>query len=300
MTALTEADIAAARRSNIMARAARVLEIAAHSAITPQGRAKIENIELNACGYAEPGYDGDVIALADWNHETMWSEDEKRHVVVDSTIDRVQKLFERMGIEIEWSDQWMTCDGCNKLLRHCADSYGWLPAYTVDDDNETLCIECTDAEEHFARLENKPNKMHTMRYHFDPKDYGYQRLEQDYERGMHPGQDADPRNIAKLLRQQGIQRFLFQNDDTRQFDFTFSVWVHADEWSKLDQSKLTREAINGPSISGRMQAGLQAATAALGKLEGDGVRVAEVREDGTAEARLVSREDFIAGKAFDK
>jgi hypothetical protein len=75
-----------------------------------------------------------------------------------------------------------------------------------------------------------------------------------------------------------------------QFDATFSVWIHEDESDKV--TELTPAETDGPSVSEAMKRGLQAAAKQADALQGDGVRYSTIHEDGTAETRLIPRDEF--------
>jgi len=60
-------------------------------------------------------------------------------------------------------------------------------------------------------------------------EYGYSAYNSGYESGFHPGQNADPKKIAKELREKGITDFIFVMDDVNQFDCEFSVWIKQPE-----------------------------------------------------------------------
>jgi hypothetical protein len=110
--------------------------------------------------------------------------------------------------------------------------------------------------------------------------------------------DADPKKIAKKLKEMGVERFIFVIDEVSQFYIDFAVWVHEDE-VKLARKLTDREA-DGPSVAGRMEANLKAATQKLGELEGTDtnakskIKYAKVSPDGY-EARLVTQEEFVKG-----
>lgn len=107
----------------------------------------LQEIELHYCGYAEPGCtdpECGLIATGNWNEITSWF-DGKR-TVVSNICKRLGDIFERMGIEIEWSDEWAVCSDCQKLVRTQPDSYQWKPFYTLDD-SELICLECQPNEE---------------------------------------------------------------------------------------------------------------------------------------------------------
>lgn len=86
-----------------------------------------------AADYAEPGYEQPKhgIFFANWNH------------FPDKTTD----LLEKAGYAIEWSDEWSTCDDCNRAFRTSHNSHAWTPAYKWVDECSLLCLECAKAAE---------------------------------------------------------------------------------------------------------------------------------------------------------
>ena len=136
----------------VYSRAIRILEAAKNDA---QSRAKnstdrqvrnvLEDIQLHN-GYAEPGYSDPecgIVATGNWNEITKWVNNE-RHVISDVPA-RIGRLFEKLGIEIEWSDEWANCTNCGKVVRTEPDSYSWKPAYTLGE-GELWCHECEPEE----------------------------------------------------------------------------------------------------------------------------------------------------------
>lgn len=93
--------------------------------------AEIDNLQW-ADGYAEPGHTAPVrgVLFADWN-------------VFPPEIDRI---LERAGYEVEWADEWTTCDGCQKALRIAPDSFVWTPAYVTQDNGAIFCHTCAEDE----------------------------------------------------------------------------------------------------------------------------------------------------------
>jgi hypothetical protein len=166
----------------------------------------IENLGW-APGYAEPGYSDPKKAILFFN----WNEVGRR------TAD----LLEQYGFEVEWEDEWTTCGGCGKALRTSPDSYSWQPSY-FEFNGELTCIECTDIPAYLETLENNPKR--AVNDHIDPADYGYVKLEGDFESGWHPGQNDDPKEIFKRLRAAGHKRLLFNIDHVSQFYITFEVY----------------------------------------------------------------------------
>jgi len=233
------------RQHNIARRAERILEIAASMAsnISTNVENRIEEIQLHYERYAEPGYDaGDsgLVATGNWNKIDSYDWQTKQTTHVSDLPRRIADLFEKMGIECEWSDEWISCSDCGKLVRHKADSYHWTPSYFYSEQGcGYTCIDCLqeDPENYLEELEDNENIANTMD-EIDHSNYGYIRINEDlYASGWYPGQHDDPADIAKELRGKGISRFLFNIDSVEQFDSHWSVFVHKDEEHLLNVSE---------------------------------------------------------------
>lgn len=165
-----------------------------------------------ASGVAEPGYEDKPVILANWNY------------VPGKMFD----ALENHGFACEWSDEWMTCPGCDKIVRTSPDSYGWNPSY-VEIDSEYVCLDCAESEidDYYESLENVPTKCVTepVARRYPLEDSGYIQIESGYESGFHPHQTADPKSIlARLLESDPLGRFIFVLTDTGQFDIEFAVY----------------------------------------------------------------------------
>jgi hypothetical protein len=193
----------------------------------------VENI-----GWANEWADGREapkgIAYANWN-DIGGYRDNRFSERARTLMKRLERLFEQLGVEIEWSDQVSTCDDCGNLIQTEPDSWGWQPEFVVGDGSIT-CAKCleSDGAEYLAGLEGSTEAAIVT---VDPSEYGYVKVVDELERGWHEGQDADPRVIAKALHARGVSRFIFQVDDVGQFDASFSVWVHEDEAGKVTELK---------------------------------------------------------------
>ena len=247
----------------------RLIEAAKRLAPSAPGKNRIDEIEVHCEGYAEPGYGNaqgdDVIATANWNGiDEKWT---------DNTIERLSGALERLGVEIEWSDEWCACSECSKLVRTSGDSYSWTPSYWLGD-GELLCLECVESDPgaYLESLEGNTRAGETLG--IDLEANGYVELEGGFEHGLHDGQDANPKSIGKALEAAGVEKYLFRCDDQGQFDTRFSVWIHASELGDddyPDEPKRTldeiRQAIagktDGPSPSEAAKRFLQGASKAL-------------------------------------
>lgn len=173
-------------------------------------QSEIDNIGW-AEGYAEPGYDApkNGVVLADWN-------------VFPRGLD---SILERAGYAIEWSDEWTTCESCNRLVRTSPNSYSWTRSYYLANECEIICRNCAmkDAEEYISSyLLNDAD--HADTFGLDLSAHGFTRANEDsYENGFHPGQNDRPHDIAANLPA-GVE-YVFQIDGEGQFDIQFSVWT---------------------------------------------------------------------------
>jgi hypothetical protein len=179
------------------------------SSETPEQRAQyIEDLTFSH-EYAEGGYTQPEkgILFANWNY---FARD-------------LDRILERYGYEVEWSDEWTTCSECNRALRTTADCYFWQPSYG-EMEGDILCIDCLtkDAESYLESLEDNPRTALNIRQ-IDPAAYGYMKLEGEFESGFHPGQTDDPKKIYARLCDTH-PRLLFRIDEVSQFYTVFSVW----------------------------------------------------------------------------
>jgi hypothetical protein len=267
---------------------------------------RMEDIQW-APEYAEPGYSTDkwCILFGNWNKLDRWNPETKTHdlILPDSEIwTRTIRLLEKKA-ELEWGDEWSTCSECSRAVRTQADSYCWQPSYWMGD-GELLCLECAakNPEDVLLSFEDAPNKGLSPSLGIDPAAHGYWLAQDEFENGWYGGQDADPKAIAKTLHAKGIDRFLFRIDSVGQFDLRFSLFLHESEKSKWEatlEGQLSHDEYRAKEDpKDVLDRGLRAA-ATTPAPPGEGVIVTKIKDDGTAETKRVSPEDFIAGKALD-
>lgn len=224
---------------NVAKRAKRILEIAQDMASKMEGwqvSNRISEMHLHFQGYAESGYDAGssgIVATSNWNDITQYVDG--KHKLISNLPSRIANLFEKMGIELEWDDEWRNCCQCNKLVRTQGDSYFWKPCYILTEDGE-LCHECVleDPKSHLEFLEGNCDTCNTID-EIDPEDHGYFKFNEDsYETGWHPGQTDHPEQIAKSLEEAGVTRYLFNLDENSQFYSKWSCYIHESERETLD------------------------------------------------------------------
>lgn len=197
--------------------------------------------------YSEPGYslgEDEFIVLSNWNDKTEYIDGQR--VVIDNTMSRVGDLLERCGGQLEWEDEWRVCNNCMGIFRTSPDNHGWSPSYHMyKDDYEEVCSECILEEacyfEEYLK-EHEGNDRSCITFYADDKleEFGYRRVNIDYESGFHHGQNDDPNKIGQSLWLEGLERYIFVLDGKNQFEIDFSVWVHEDE---LKERNITVEDV---------------------------------------------------------
>jgi len=293
-------------KNQVTKRVFAILEAARKKAKGWQAESRIDEITVHTEGYAEPGYsdpDSGVICTGNWNTVTEWDREKNESKVIDDTPGRIAKLFEKLGVELEWSDEWVACEQCGKLVRCQADSYSWTRQYW-DSDDGPVCVECVqeNPEDYLQSFEGNTGSAITIDG-IDPTEHGYKLLESGFENGLYGGQADDPKKIGKALEEQGVERFIFRIDSVGQFDMDFSVYVHEDDMEKLNKEVFDESEKVGPDPARQMESYLRDASQKMGTLPaGPGVRVSQPDPDDPtrAKVKLVSPEDFIAGKALDR
>ena len=241
------------KQENNRKRARRILDIAKDMANKTGNNSvinRIEEIELHYNGYAEPRYDDNgagVVALGNWNTIHSYNRTDHHMDLISDLPMRVGKLFEKMGIECEWNDEWICCDDCGKLVRTEGDSYSWKKSFHTDSDGNNMCVECIvdNAVIYLYDLEDRFDIANTIDS-IDPAEHEYVKVnEQSFAQGWYPGQNDLPGKIAKELRAKGIHRYLFNIDSVGQFDMHFSVYVHMDEKHLLnDKDNVENDSSN--------------------------------------------------------
>lgn len=286
-------------------RVQKLIDRAVKRAKTSRGRDQVESVSIYTNGYAEPGYadpDSGVICLGNWNGISQYNPQTNDHDTLDDAPCWLGEQLESIGVSLEWSDEWEVCSACGKLVRSQPSSYSWTQQYwTADDGIE--CVECTqkDPTAYFEHLEGNANSCITID-DIEPTEHGYQLLTDNLENGLYGGQDADPKKIAAALQKQGVKRFIFKLDSVGQFDIQFSVYVHESEWDQLNQQQFDKEDKSGPDPAKQMQAYLHDASLQMAALQQNcGVIVSKPDPDDPtrAKVRMVSRQDFIDGKALE-
>jgi len=238
-----------------------------------EGGGGLWKIELNWFpAYANADTSGDKGVLsANWNYVSR----------------ETQNLLERAGYSLDWCDAVCSCGGCNKAIQTQPSHYGWKPEY-VETDGDILCEECVkdDPSSILDEYRGNPAKALTLDG-IDLTDHGYARVETTFENGFHPGQDDDPKAIARALEDRGIEDYIFTVDTVGQFDMRFSVWVSREE------------AHLAVGVEGKCDippnVALDRALKSIPAPTGQGIQYSKVHADGTVTTRTLTNDEFIAG-----
>ena len=260
-----------------------------------------EEYIVTAESYAEPGYDLDdetmPVLLANWNKKQRWNQDTNSWDIQSNVMPLLCDLAEKMGCSIEWCDEWVVCD-CNKAFRISGDSYSWT-MYGIIDDDGYACGDCIhdDPADYLESLEGNPHRAITISG-IDPEDYGYARInEQYFERGFHAGQSSDPQAIFDTLTNAGCgDTLVFQINSTGQFDVRFSAYVKEDNLDAAKEALDAGRTDSEVSPAVMLERGLKEASKGMAKLDSaDGIKHATIHDDGTADVRVVSAQEFVEG-----
>lgn len=149
---------------------------------------------------------------------------------------------------------------------------------------------------HLRCLEGRTDTCLTL--DIDLKAIDYVLLEDRFEYGLYGGQSADPVLIANAVTEQGVERFLFKLDATRQFDTEFSLWVHKSELAKLDVDQFAAAKTDGVDPAANLRDALADASRKMDAVGGQ-IKVATCDlTTGKATVRTVTPQEFVDGKAL--
>lgn len=275
-----------------------IIEAGIKSAKTEEAKWRIEDIQIYEF-YSEPGYNSDKpIAFGNWNDISRWNEDEGKFEKIDDTPSRVADLLEKNGYELEWNDEWISCDECGGAVRTSGDCWDWTPYYYQNDDG-TFCVNCIKKDPSYY-LEEIEGTCKCDTLDIDLEENGYQKIDIDFENGLYGGQCADTQKIAISLEKLDISKYIFQIDSKGQFDISFSVWVSNDEVEEFGGIESLTESLENENTDGvdpaeMMKEGLKKAHFQSSQ---GGVVVSNIDlSDGSVETKVLTPQKFVEGKS---
>lgn len=264
------------------------------SIATPQGKSRLDDINFCIVGYAEPGYSSDkkVIALGNWNSITKWDEEKHTSVEVDDTPSLVGDLLDKIGVNIEWSDEWICCNGCGKVVRIKSDSSSWRQSYAYIHEAD-FCLECVTKTKqsrlaYVETLEGQHNRCMTI--DIDLEKLGYKPLGIDFANGWY-GQSDDPKNIADSLRKMNITRFVFVLDSQNPFEVGFSLFVHKSEVKLFKEEEFAPSP--GTDVAKQFQKAVKQLPPVTNAPAGSVVVNRVNLDDGSVETKTLTAQQFI-------
>jgi len=172
----------------------------------------IEKIEKqDGCNSYVGTFEGeDFLILSSWDDLNMI--EKIIHCNIDSLIE--------YGFYEEYNET--TC--CGKIVRTSPDSYSWSPEFYILEC-ELVCKDCLSFEKLITDIENNPSKCNQLFKNEKFVEYGYFKLnDEDYENGLHQGQNDDPKKIFDELENE-YNSIVFSINEVSQFYIKFDVWV---------------------------------------------------------------------------
>lgn len=182
-------------------------------------------------GIVEPGY-GDnetVWALGNWNPKRWVRDGDAPLNGEESLPERLGEALERIGAEVHWSDEWLSCGECGRIFRSEPDSYTWKFQGVITEHGGVYCFDhaTEDLETLIEQYVNQPTRAITL--DVDLSEIGFEQFNGRFESGWHPGQNDKPEEIDKRAAREGWLERVFLIDDVGQFDIRFSLWVRNNE-----------------------------------------------------------------------
>lgn len=212
-------------------RAQKVLEIAERMAAKHpdwQVRSRIEEMRIHP-GYAGHPEDGAVVT-GNWNNITEYVRDKNEHTLISDLPERLGIIFEKLGFETEWNDEWAECDDCYNIVRTEPDSWFWTPQY-VEDQGEVICRHCFE-EDPSTVLYNYGWKHKELRlgFDFDPGQHGFEKYKQfEFAKLDGPSLVVLLDKTSAELHERRIRCFFIHITGNRNEE-TYTFWVDSDEY----------------------------------------------------------------------
>jgi hypothetical protein len=102
-------------------RAKRIVKAAAKCTNSVEARTRIESV---GCFIREDEAGIKIVAVGNWNNVYKFDNDTELFHLVDTTPSRLAHLLERLGIELDWADENLTCLTCGRVVRCRFDCVG--------------------------------------------------------------------------------------------------------------------------------------------------------------------------------
>ena len=181
------------------------------------------------CGCVEPDYEDKPVVVGNWNSGTEYNRETSQSRIVNDTMPRLAKLFEKLGYSVEWEDEWTSCEDCGKAFRVSPNCYSWC-MYGWILDGCCYCGDCIkrNPSDYLEYLSGNHRAADTMGIDLTANGY---HLEMENLESNFLGHEDSPEKIAKGLRERGITDFIFAIDWKGRFATGFSLWIKKSESS---------------------------------------------------------------------
>lgn len=189
-----------------------------------------KGMEQSHCGNPAKEYEADYIEYASDYSEPGYSKP-KQGILFgnwNGYPTRLTDILEKLGYEIEWSDEWSTCSDCGNAVRTGPDSYSWTQSFVIYNDCELICHNCVkrNLDEYEEYLLNNSKHADTLDINWIER--GFTLFNPDhYESGLHAYQTDKPEEIIKRLP--ADHDYLFAIAGKGQFAVSFDCYVRPQE-----------------------------------------------------------------------
>lgn len=157
-------------------------------------------------GYAEPGYDDCAVVVGNWNGRYA---------------SRLGNIFEKLGLEIEWSDEWGECEDCYKIVRTEPSGFYWTPAYFLGESGTFVCKSCFNGS--MSSILFKEACDHKEVY------IPWELEEEDFVCVAGTRVPEGVEEVYQLLDDLGIRYYFTQRSGE-----VYLIWADADEWASVE------------------------------------------------------------------
>lgn len=201
--------------------------------------------------------------------------------------------FTDWGFSDEYDQCCNGCNGCENILRTSPDSYSWTAPLYIDAEGYACeeCIDRGDYNDYILKEHKNCNK--SIPHEFDLERLGLTKANvQSFENGLHGGQLDRPEPIIEALNKQSIDVWFIVHPS--QFYVEFDVYVKKEDQERAIEILTNFDARQGNDPAEMLKKALQ--NAPIVSQPSNGVAITSINlTDGTAETKIVSKEDFIKG-----
>jgi hypothetical protein len=140
-------------------------------------------------------------------------------------------LDDVLGVNVEYYDEYTTCDDCGKVIRTEPNSYHWQPDYYMGD-GFIICNVCFNENEDYQeayiedRVNNPKNAINGLMSEEQIKSLGFEKPDAEYENGWYHVEDK-PEEVYDKLKD-SYDEVLFYINNVEQFRINFVVFVRGE------------------------------------------------------------------------